>query len=96
MFHGSLLALFSGIAPTWEVTTILTALFQGERANQANHLAILLMSELGFPFIKKKLLCQPNFPRSLLVLILEKFMTGFCAETVHEIRLRGARLRSWW
>jgi hypothetical protein len=86
--------LICGIAPTCELTAILTALFQGERTNQANKLAILLISELGFPFIKKKLVRQTNFPRSLLVLILEKFMTGFCAETVHEIRLTGARLRA--
>jgi hypothetical protein len=86
-------ALTCGVAPPCESTAILTALFQGERTNQANNLAILLISELGFPFIKKKLPRQTNWPRSLLVMIVEEFMTGFCAETVHEIRMRGAPLR---
>jgi hypothetical protein len=86
----------AGSAPSSQSQAVLASLYQGERANQANHLSMLLISELGFPFVKKKLARQGYCPISLLVLVLEKFMSDFCLETVHEVRLTGMRMRKRW
>ncbi|HKG74363.1 MAG TPA: hypothetical protein VKA79_08995, partial [Aestuariivirgaceae bacterium] len=44
-----------------------------------------------FPFLKKGLAFQAEWPISVVVTILEEFMSGFSAESANEIRLRGIR-----
>lgn len=70
---------------------VLKSLFQGEQRNQANNLGILLISETGFPFIKKAMAFQSNCPISIIMVILEELMSGFCIETANEVRLKGMR-----
>jgi hypothetical protein len=70
---------------------VLKSLFQGEQLNQTNNLGILLISETGFPFIKKAMAFQSNCPISIIMVILEELMSGFCIETVNEVRLKGMR-----
>jgi hypothetical protein len=74
-----------------EFKAILRSVFLGEETNQTNDLAILLISEIGFPFLKKGLAFQAEWPISVVVTILEELMSGFSAESANEIRLRGIR-----
>jgi hypothetical protein len=76
---------------------VLASLFLGEQSNQTNNLGILLISEIGFPFIKKNMAFCANCPISLMLIILEESMSGFCAEAANEIRLKGTRrsLSAW-
>lgn len=78
-----------GETPLSGLTAVLASVFLGEQLNQANNLGILLISEIGFPFIKKGLALQANFPISLMLVILEESMSGFCAEAANEVRLKG-------
>jgi hypothetical protein len=80
-----------GTTPQVELSGILASLFRGEQLNQTNNLGILLVSELGFPFLKKTMAFAANCPISLMLIMLEEFMSGFCDETAIEIRMRGIR-----
>jgi len=71
--------------------SLLASLFIGEQRNQTNNLTLLLISELGFPFIKKNIVSQGNIPLSLMLVLLQKFMADFGDETAAEIRRRGIR-----
>jgi hypothetical protein len=71
--------------------SLLASLFFGEQHNQTNNLTLLLISELGFPFIKKNMVFQGNIPLSLMLMLLQKLMTCFGNETAAEIRRRGMR-----
>ena len=70
---------------------VLKWLFEGEKLNQTNSLGILLISEAGFPFIKKAMAFQSNCPISVILVILEERMSGFCMEAANEVRLKGMR-----
>ena len=80
-----------GTVPQVELSGILASLFRGEQLNQTNNLGILLVSELGFPFLKKTMAFAANCPISLMLVMLEEFISGFCDETAIEIRMRGIR-----
>jgi hypothetical protein len=80
-----------GATPPSELNAVLMSLFLGEESNQTSNLAVLLISEMGFPFLKKKLAHQAGYSVSIILLLLEEFMTDFCPETAHEIRLRGVQ-----
>jgi rhamnan synthesis protein F len=71
--------------------SLLASLFIGEQHNQTNNLTLLLISELGFPFIKKNMVSQGNIPLSLMLMLLQQLMTCFSDETAAEIRRRGMR-----
>ena len=71
--------------------SLLASLFIGEQHNQTNNLTLLLISELGFPFIKKTMVSQGNIPLSVMLMLLQKLMTCFGDETAAEIRRRGMR-----
>jgi len=76
---------------------VLKWLFAGEELNQTNSLGILLISEAGFPFIKKAMAFQSNCPISVILVILEERMSGFCMEAANEVRLKGMqRTASPW
>jgi hypothetical protein len=79
------------IIPQLELSAILASVFHGEQLNQANNLGIALIFEIGFPFLKKTMALAENCPISLMLFILEEFMTGFCPETANEVRLKGMR-----
>jgi hypothetical protein len=75
----------------WGAKPLLASLFLGERRSHANDLALLLIAELGFPFLKKNAAIQGRIPISLVLLILERFMSCHCDETAAEVRKRGMR-----
>jgi len=77
--------------PQLELGAVLASLFRGEQFNQANNLGIAFISEIGFPFLKKNMALAENCPISLMLFILEEFMSGFCPETANEVRLKGMR-----
>jgi hypothetical protein len=79
------------VASASALNGVLKSLFQGEQLNQANSLGILLISETGFPFLKKAMAFQSNCPISIIMVILEELMSGFCIETANEVRLKGMR-----
>jgi hypothetical protein len=79
------------MASTSVLNGILKSLFEGEQLNQTNSLGVLLISEAGFPFIKKAMAFQSNCPISVILVILEERMSGFCLEAANEVRLRGMR-----
>jgi hypothetical protein len=80
-----------GNVPQAELSGILASLFRGEQLNQTNNLGILLISEIGFPFLKKSMAFAANCPISLMLVMLEELMSGFCAETAIEVRIKGMR-----
>jgi hypothetical protein len=82
---------FHGITPRTELAGILASLFRGEQLNQTNTLGIALISEIGFPFLKKTMALADSCPLSLMLVILEELTSGFCAETANEVRLKGIR-----
>jgi hypothetical protein len=77
--------------PPSELKAVLQSIFYGEELNQANNLGVVLVFELGFPFVKKSIAFQANWPISVIFLILEELMSGFSAETAIEVRLKGIR-----
>jgi hypothetical protein len=79
------------MASTSVLNGVLKSLFEGEQLNQTNSLGVLLISEAGFPFIKKAMAFQSNCPISVILVILEERMSGFCLEAANEVRLRGMR-----
>jgi hypothetical protein len=80
-----------GGIPRGELGGILASLFRGEQLNQTNNLGVLLISEIGFPFLKKTMAFAANCPISLMLLMLEESMSGFCEETAVEVRMKGIR-----
>jgi hypothetical protein len=80
-----------------DLGSTLAVLFEGEQHNQTSNLGVLLVSETGFPFLKKDTALKANWPISVVTLVLQRYMSGFCAETAHEIKLRGLRrgLSQW-
>ena len=81
----------SQTVPQLELGAILASLFRGEQFNQANNLGIAFISEIGFPFLKKTMALAENCPISLMLFILEEFMSDFCSEIADEVRLKGMR-----
>jgi Rhamnan synthesis protein F len=80
-----------------DLASTLEVLFEGEQLNQTSNLGVLLLYEAGFPFLKKDIALKANWPVSVVILILQQYMSEFCAETASEIKLRGIRrgLSSW-
>jgi len=81
----------SQTVPQLELGRILASIFRGEQFNQTNNLGIAFISEIGFPFLKKTMALAENCPISLMLFILEEFMSDFCPEVANEVRLKGMR-----